>query len=88
MSQKLYVLQYADDMCLVSDGPASCAMLDFTDKWLHWLCRQFMYKILPFRTKLCKECGKVNNNGTVARVNINKLIHHLATADTLMYSTV
>lgn len=33
----LYVLQYADDTCLVTDGPASCrAMLDFTDKWLNW----------------------------------------------------
>jgi hypothetical protein len=36
-TQSLYMLQYADDTCLVSDGPASCrAMLDFTDKWLLW----------------------------------------------------
>ena len=36
-TQSLYVLQYADDTCLVSDGPASCrSMLDFTDKWLLW----------------------------------------------------
>ena len=32
-----YVLQYADDTCLVSDGPATCrAMLDFTDRWILW----------------------------------------------------
>ena len=35
--QSLYVLQYADDTCLVTDGTASCrAMLDFTDMWLQW----------------------------------------------------
>ena len=33
----LYVLQYADDTCLTSDGPASCrAMLEFTEQWLQW----------------------------------------------------
>ena len=36
-NQLLYVLQYADDTCLVSDGPSSCrSMLHFTDKWLQW----------------------------------------------------
>ena len=36
-NQSLYILQYADDTCLVSDGPASChRMLNFTDKWLQW----------------------------------------------------
>ena len=34
-SQSLYVLQYADDTCLVSDGPSFCsAKLEFTDQWL------------------------------------------------------
>ena len=38
-NQSLYVLQYADNTCLImiSDGPASChRMLNFTDKWLQW----------------------------------------------------
>ena len=36
-NKSLQVLQYADDTCLVSDGPASCRkMLSFTDKWLQW----------------------------------------------------
>ena len=36
-NHSLYVLQYADDTCLTSDGPASCrAMLEFTEQWLQW----------------------------------------------------
>ena len=35
--QSLYVLQYADDTCLVSDGSSSCrVMLSYTDQWLQW----------------------------------------------------
>ena len=31
------LLQYADDVCLVSDGPASCQkMLDISNRWLKW----------------------------------------------------
>lgn len=33
----LYVLHYADDTCLIADGPASCrTMLEYMDKWLEW----------------------------------------------------
>ena len=36
-NQSLNILQYADDTCLVTDGPSICrTMLDFTDKWLQW----------------------------------------------------
>ena len=36
-SQSLGLLQYADDTCLVSDGPASCQeLLNLTDLWLEW----------------------------------------------------
>ena len=36
-AQSRYVLQYANDTCLVSDGPAACrAMLSYTDQWLQW----------------------------------------------------
>ena len=36
-TQSLGILQYADDTCLVSDGPASCQkLLDLTDLWLGW----------------------------------------------------
>ena len=36
-TQSINVLQYADDTCLVSDGPVSFhAILGFTDKWLQW----------------------------------------------------
>ena len=36
-SQLLGLLQYADDTCLVSDGPASSQiLLDMTDQWLKW----------------------------------------------------
>lgn len=37
-TQSLGLLQYADDTCLVSDGPASCQkLLDLTDIWLRWM---------------------------------------------------
>ena len=30
-------LQYANDTCLIGDGPASCqALLEMTEKWLQW----------------------------------------------------
>ena len=30
-------LQYADDTCLIGDGPASCqALLEMTERWLQW----------------------------------------------------
>ena len=33
------LLQYADDTCLVSDGPASCQeLLHSVEKWLQWTC--------------------------------------------------
>ena len=36
-SQTVGLLQYADDTCLVSDGPASSQiLLDITDQWLKW----------------------------------------------------
>ena len=38
-------------------------------------------------TKLCKECGEVNNIRAVASVYINKLIH-LSTTDTYFFCLV
>ena len=36
-SQSLGLLQYADDTCLVTDGPSSCQnLLNLTDLWLTW----------------------------------------------------
>ena len=36
-SQSRGLLQYADDTCLVSDGPASSqSLLDMTDQWFKW----------------------------------------------------
>ena len=32
------VLQYADDTCLIADGPASCQrMLGKVESWLEWM---------------------------------------------------
>ncbi len=36
-NQSLGLLQYADDTCLVSDGPSSCQQtLTHTEEWLRW----------------------------------------------------
>jgi len=36
-SRSMNVLQYADDTCLVADGPASCQrMLERVESWLEW----------------------------------------------------
>ena len=33
----MHLLQYADDTCLISDGPADCtSLLVQVEKWLHW----------------------------------------------------
>ena len=36
-SRSLTTLQYADDTCLVADGPSSCqTLLNHVDRWLNW----------------------------------------------------
>ena len=36
-SRSMHVLQYADDTCLIADGPASCQrMLERVESWLQW----------------------------------------------------
>ena len=33
----MHLLQYADDTCLISDGPASCKkLLEGVERWLNW----------------------------------------------------
>ena len=34
---RINLLQYADDSCIIADGPASCQkLLDIVDRWLKW----------------------------------------------------
>ena len=33
----IHLLQYADDTCLINDGPASCKkLLEGVERWLDW----------------------------------------------------
>ena len=35
--RSVHILQYADDTCLISNGPASCQeLIHHTEKWLLW----------------------------------------------------
>ena len=34
--RSIHLLQYADDTCFMSDGPAGCKRLEHTERWLNW----------------------------------------------------